>query len=125
MKIERRYYSKWQAAASRAEEAPQGTSAGSVADARKVAQFRQLVPRLLAMAKQAELDIVIEEDLPDLTGYVRLQAGSLVLFPAGDDAVFSALADLFRLAGGAAFDARERTVRLEIWVDFAPPSPGL
>lgn len=125
MKIERRYYSKWQAAESRAEEAPQRTSAGPAADARKVAQFRQLVPRLLAMAKQAELDIVIEEDLPDLTGYVRLQAGSLILFPVGDGAGFSALADLFRLAGGATFDAREGTVRLEIWVDFTPPSPSL
>lgn len=124
MKIVRRYYSSWRAAeCPPKEEIFWEADSFPAVDAGKAALFRQLVPRLLTMAQQAEADITIEEDLPSLTAHVMLEAGALLLFPVGDRESFSALSDLFRLAGGGAFNARCGLCRLEVWVDLAAPPP--
>ena len=120
MRIERRYYSRWDTSAQGPGEPPRQAAGMPRADADTHKRFRQLVPRLLFMAERAKVDIVIEEDLQTLTGYVMLEAGELILFPVGDGESFSALAELIALAGGAAFDARQERCRVEVWVDLAP-----
>ena len=101
MKIVRRYYSSWRAA-----ECPPKEEIFWEADSFPAVDAGKA-----------------EEDLPSLTAHVMLEAGALLLFPVGDRESFSALSDLFRLAGGGAFNARCGLCRLEVWVDLAAPPP--
>lgn len=119
MKIERRYYSRHYTAAQRSlnlSEVHEDPCMIPGVDTNKLRQFRQLVPRLLTMAKQTDADILIEEKLSEPIAHIVLEGGELLLFPVGDSESFSTLAELARLANGLIFDARYKSCRVEIWV---------
>ena len=134
MNIELRYYSRSYSAAQlplNLSEVHGDTYMIPGVDTNKLRQFRQLVPRLLAMARQTDADILIEEKLSEPIVHVVLEGGELLLFPVGDSESFSTLAELAHLASALVFDARHKSCRVEIWVALGiqhdshiPPIPN-